>query len=178
MNSHRRTALIGLAAIAAGAAGFAVQRIWRADAPTPNSGAATLLQLTLRDLTGEPQALSQWSNRLLLVNFWATWCAPCREEIPVLVRAQAAFSAKNLQTVGIAIDSAHEVSQFSTKYGINYPVLISGLESIDITRQLGNRAGALPFTVLISAKGELLLTHLGALTDRSIAATLQPHLRG
>ena len=176
MNRVRRAAILGLAAMAAGAGGYALQRVWRAGVPDGRASATALMRLSLLDVTGKSQALSQWSSRLLLVNFWATWCEPCREEIPVLIRAQKIFVGKNLQTVGIAIDSVDKVSEFSAKYEINYPVLMGGLESIDLTRQLGNRAGALPFTVLISPQGELLASHLGALNDTSLEQYLHPHL--
>lgn len=175
MNGKRRSALFALAAVAAAGAGYALQRAWRAEG-TSGQAAATLMRLTLPDLAGKPQALAQWGGRLLLVNFWATWCEPCRDEIPVLLRAQQKYAQKNLQTVGIAIDSADKVSEFSTKYGISYPVLIGGLESIELVRQLGNRAGALPFTVLVSPNGGVLSSHLGALSDQSLATTLSAHL--
>ena len=180
MNTGRRVALIGLAALAAAGAGLALQRVLRSgrDASAGNSAAEALLRLRLPDPTGTPQSMSQWGNHALLVNFWATWCEPCREEIPALVRAQAINAGKNLQIVGIAIDSADKVLEFSTKYSINYPLVIGGLESIDLTRQLGNRAGALPFTVLISPTGTLLASHLGGMNDQSLATFLQPHLGG
>ena len=162
--------------MAAGAAGYALQRVWRAGLTDGHASAAALMRLSLLDVAGKSQALSQWSSRLLLVNFWATWCEPCREEIPALIRAQKIFVGKNLQTVGIAIDSVDKVSEFSTKYGINYPVLMGGLESIYQNRQIGKSARALPFTVLVSPQGELLASHLGALNDTSLEQYLQPHL--
>ena len=178
MNRIRRTALIGMMVIVAGGAGLVVQRAIRSrptDTADPGSAKA-LLGLQLPDLAGKSQPFSQWKGRLLLVNFWATWCGPCREEIPALVRLQGKEEYKNLQIVGISIDSAAKVIDFSTEFKINYPLVIGGLESIDLTRQLGNRAGALPFTVLIAPDGRLLAAHLGGMNDHSLAALLQPHV--
>jgi len=136
----------------------------------------TLLALNLPDLAGRSQPVSQWRGRLLLVNFWATWCEPCREEVPALIRTQAIYGPKNLQIVGISIDSVDKVSEFSRSFKINYPLLVGGLESIDLVRQLGNRAGALPYSVLVSPVGTLLASHLGGMNDQALAAFLQPHL--
>lgn len=178
MNKTRRTALIGIVAIIAGGAGLVAQRAIRSvstDTADPGSAKA-LLGLQFPDLAGKPQAFSQWNGRLLLVNFWATWCGPCREEIPALVRLQGKDEYKNLQIVGISIDSVAKVIDFSAEFKINYPLVIGGLESIDLTRQLGNRAAALPFTVLIAPDGRLLATHLGGMNDHSLAALLKPHV--
>lgn len=178
MNAGRRNALIVVAALAAAAAGYGANRwLRRSGAATPE-GVAQLMDLSLPDATGRPQPMTQWRGRLLLVNFWATWCEPCREEVPALIRSQQANRDKNLQIVGISVDSADKVSEFAKTYSISYPLVIGGLESIELVRTLGNRSGGLPFTVLVSPKGALLATHLGGLTDRSLADFLRPHLPG
>lgn len=176
MNSGRRNALIVVAALAAAAAGYGANRWLRRSGPAETGGVAQLMGLNLPDATGKPQPVAQWRGKLLLANFWATWCEPCREEVPALIRSQQKNRDKNLQIVGISIDSADKVSQFAKTYGISYPLLIGGLESIELVRTLGNRSGGLPFTVLVSPQGQLLATHLGGLTERSLAEFLEPHL--
>jgi thiol-disulfide isomerase/thioredoxin len=182
MKISRRHLLFGLAGIAAGAGGLGLQQWLRqrgADTDKGTSSAAgmsTLLALNLPDLAGKSQPVSQWRGRLLLVNFWATWCEPCREEVPALIRTQAIYGPKNLQIVGISIDSVDKISDFSKSFKINYPLLVGGLESIELVRQLGNRAGALPYSVLVSPGGGLLASHLGGMNDQALATFLQPHL--
>jgi len=164
MADSRRKALAIIAAIAAGAAGFTAHRLWRSSAAAPGAG-ADLHQLSLPDLAGKPQSLGQWKDRILLVNFWATWCEPCREEIPILIKMQTTYAAKDLQIVGISVDSVDKVIDFSVKFKINYPLLIAGYEAIELLRELGNKSGSLPYTVILSRNGAILDTHLGGLTE-------------
>ena len=178
MNASRRNALIVGAGLAAAAAGYGAHRWLRLGGAVKPGGIDQLLALNLPDAEGRPQPVTQWRGKLLLANFWATWCEPCREEVPALIRSQQIHRDKNLQIVGISIDSADKVSQFSKTYGITYPLLIGGLESIELVRALGNRSGGLPFTVLVSPQGRLLASHLGGLTDRTLAEFLAPHLQG
>ncbi len=127
---------------------------------------------TLLDLAAQPQSLSQWKNRVLMVNFWATWCIPCRTEIPALIKIQSLYSAKNVQIVGIALDNPDQVKAFAKSLSINYPVVIGGLESIDLTRAIGNRNGALPFTLILSPGGTVMRSHLGAMTETEMEALI------
>ena len=110
--------------------------------------------MTLPDAGGKPQPMAQWKGKVLVVNFWATWCAPCREEMPEFVRAQSEFGDKGLQFVGIAADSADKVTQFAQEIHLNYPALIGGFGSIELSRTLGNSVMALPFTVVIDRSGQ------------------------
>jgi thiol-disulfide isomerase/thioredoxin len=140
--------------------------------------ATTLLAVSLPDLAGTQQPLGQWKGKLLVVNFWATWCAPCREEMPMFVEAQKTFGDRGLQFVGIAVDEAPKVRQFAAQIGLNYPALIGGYGAMELSRTLGNSLMALPFTIIVGREGEVLLTHLGPLKreqlDRILDQSLSP----
>jgi thiol-disulfide isomerase/thioredoxin len=125
--------------------------------------AATLLALQLPNVDGKDESLAQWRGKLLVVNFWATWCAPCREEMPEFVRFQEEFGAKGLQFVGIAVDDADKVRQFAAEIRLNYPALIGGYGAMELSRTLGNRVMALPFTIVVGRDGKVAHTHLGPL---------------
>jgi thiol-disulfide isomerase/thioredoxin len=136
---------------------------------------APLLALSLPDLDGTLQPLTQWRGKVLVVNFWATWCGPCREEMPEFVRAQREFGPKGLQFVGIAIDQRDKVALFAKEFGLNYPALIGGYDAMDIAKPLGNRLAGLPFTVVLDRQGRIVHTQLGPLKPtllRSIVADL------
>lgn len=152
----RNCVAIGAAAILALAAGIGLALYDRA--PTD---ASALLALSLPDPDGRPQSLAQWRGQVLVVNFWATWCAPCREEMPDLVRAQNEYGAKGLQIVGIAADNADKVQQFAKEIQLNYPALIGGYAAIDLSKELGNSLVALPFTLILDRQGKVAYTHLG-----------------
>ncbi|GIK86021.1 MAG: TlpA family protein disulfide reductase [Burkholderiales bacterium] len=130
--------------------------------------AGTLLAVALPDLAGEQQAIGQWKGKLLVVNFWATWCAPCREEMPMFVEAQKRHGDRGLQFVGIAVDEAAKVRQFADSIGLNYPSLIGGYGAMELSRTLGNSLMALPFTVVVGRDGQVLLTHLGPMKQAQL----------
>jgi len=128
-----------------------------------NASAATLMALTLPDVAGTQTPLAQWKGKLLVVNFWATWCVPCREEMPEFVRAQEEFGDKGLQFVGIAVDESAKIRQFADSIGLNYPALIGGYGAMELSRTLGNQLMALPFTVIVGRDGTIVHTQLGPL---------------
>jgi thiol-disulfide isomerase/thioredoxin len=117
----------------------------------------------LPDDKGVQQALSQWQGKNLVVNFWAPWCGPCVEEMPELSELQKASVNKNIQIIGIGIDSPSNIAEFAKKFKIAYPVYVAGLSGTDLSRQFGNTQGGLPFTVLIGADGQVKKTYLGRL---------------
>ncbi len=167
---RRRTILIGGAAagVAALAAGVAV---FHSTSTAQRDGAA-LLDVVLPDPEGHDQAMAQWRGKILVVNFWATWCAPCREEMPQFVAAQAARGGKGVQFVGIAVDQAAKVVEFSKQIGLNYPVLVGGFGAIELSRSLGNSLSALPFTVIIDRHGRVVQRHLGPLIQPELDRVL------
>ena len=139
---------------------------------TVNAGSAAtpsvIYATSFPDLAGAPQALGQWNQKLLIVNFWATWCAPCIEEIPMLVRMQEKHGAAGLQIVGIAADSLVNSANFAKKIAINYPILPDEARAIEFSKRAGNRLGLLPFSLVLSPAGEIVTTKLGVMTEQEI----------
>jgi thiol-disulfide isomerase/thioredoxin len=125
--------------------------------------AAELLATPLPDLSGRPRRLAEWQGKVVLCNFWATWCAPCRKEIPMLVSLRNEYASQGFEVVGIAVDNAAKVREFSSKYSISYPILIAEASGLDLIRALGNTAGALPFTVMLDRNGAIHSRKLGIL---------------
>ena len=127
------------------------------------SGAADLQVTALPDPTGRTRKLSEWQGKVVLVNFWATWCAPCRDEIPMLVSLREKFSVDGFEIVGIAVDTVPNVREFVDKYQIPYPILMANAEGIGLMQKLGNTAGALPYTVVLDRRGVIVNRKLGIL---------------
>ena len=161
---------IVVVALAAAAAGFGYN-VWRTS-PHGADDAAALKTAKLPDLDGRPQGLEQWQGRVVVVNFWATWCAPCREEIPVLTKLQAKYGARGLQLVGIAIDQPEKIRPYAVEMGMNFPILVGGADAIELTRTLGNRAGALPFTVILDRQGRVVERTVGAVKEAKLEQQL------
>lgn len=164
-----RWAAIGGVAILALGAGiyFAIDHRM----PTPGAIATAALDgLALPDADGKEQRLAQWRGKVVVVNFWATWCAPCREEMPEFIKAQTEFGAKGLQFVGIAVDQPDKVRQFAKEIGLNYPTLVGGFGAMELSRTLGNEVMALPFTIVIDRTGAIVHTQLGPLKPDKLAS--------
>jgi thiol-disulfide isomerase/thioredoxin len=166
------TAVVAALALAAGLY-FGIEQ--RTTAPDP-SAVSALTRADLPDLAGSRTTLERWRGKIVVVNFWASWCPPCREEIPGLMRIQRKFAANGLQVVGIAVDSVEKSRQAAGEMGISYPVLVAEVQIIDVTRRLGNRAGGLPFTVVLDREGRLVTTHLGLLSEAQLEQLVKPLL--
>jgi len=169
--------LFAAVAIAA-TTGGAAYHLWSRDgaaAVAASSGAVVeqVYAARLADLKGGVQTLGQWQGQVLVVNFWATWCAPCREEIPGFVRMQERYGPRGLQFVGVAIDQPDKVAEFSREFHINYPLLMGGLETMELMRQAGNRAGVLPYTLVIARDGKLVSREPGGLKEARLERIIQ-----
>lgn len=147
-----------------------------AQAPSASAASAALFKAGFSDLAGIRQPLSKWRGKVLVVNFWATWCPPCREEIPEFVKLQTKYGAQGVQFVGIAIDETAKVQAFVDEIGINYPILVGDLEAVALSRATGNRLGGLPYTLIVDRAGNIVGTELGGLTTAKLEAILQPLL--
>lgn len=160
-----------LGAFALGAGVWVAQQRYTPD-DTAQAAHLAVWQTTFTDLQGRPQSLSQWRNKMLVVNFWATWCAPCREEIPDLNAIRREYAAKNLEIVGIGIDNAAAMINYTRSVPIDYPIWVGENNALELSRALGNPAGALPYTVVFAPDGTILLRHLGRLPKNKLQAIL------
>ncbi|MGD8999424.1 MAG: TlpA disulfide reductase family protein [Granulosicoccaceae bacterium] len=124
----------------------------------------------LPDLEDRVRSIAEWDGKVMVVNFWATWCPPCRKEVPAFIALQEQYGEQGLQFVGIAIDEKDKVIDFSDTYGVNYPMLVGDLDAIKLGKAYGNRFGALPYSVIINREGKIAFTQRGELT-REIAET-------
>jgi len=129
---------------------------------------STPADFSLPNLDGDIRSLKAWQGKFIVLNFWATWCPPCREEIPSFIALQEQYSSAGLQFVGIAIDDEMPVQAFAMEMGINYPILIAQTDGIDLALQYGNMSGALPFSVLINPDGKIVARHFGILKPEEI----------
>jgi thiol-disulfide isomerase/thioredoxin len=141
-----------------------------------HTASTNLYAQTLNDLSGKPQSLAQWKGKPLLVNFWATWCGPCVQEMPelsALANEEAANEAsKRFNVIGLGIDSPSAMSEFAAKHNIKYPLYVGGMGGTELSRAFGNTNGGLPFTVLIGADGQVRKTYLGKLKFDELKADL------
>jgi thiol-disulfide isomerase/thioredoxin len=122
----------------------------------------------LQDLNGKTRNLSEWQGKIILINFWATWCSPCRKEIPELSRIQKEMGNNNLQIIGIAIDDADAVRDFMKHVEVNYPVLTGDEHTPEWAEQLGNKLAALPFSVVLDQSGKQVDAHMGILDREKV----------
>lgn len=119
------------------------------------------IDVPMDNLEGGTSSVGDWAGKPRLVNFWATWCAPCLREIPLLRSLQEAQNPPGLQVIGVAHDEMPSVREFALETPFNYPVLVGELEAVAAANSFGVELMALPFTLVISADGELVNAHIG-----------------
>ena len=163
MTSGPRRTWLALAAVGAAAGGLGAWSAWRHYSPdAPEAGVTDLLFALNLPGTDDPAIdLGQWRGKPLVVNFWATWCAPCVEEMPELSALQQQFQAKGLQVLGIGIDSPENIRKFSEQRPVVYPLFIAGAGGSELSRRFGNSSGGLPYTVVIDRNGRVQTRIIG-----------------
>lgn len=130
---------------------------------------------TLSDLSGETRSAADWRGEILVLNFWASWCKPCREEIPMLIRAQKELDDRGVQIVGLAVDRRKPVQRFVEQYDVNYPVLLPMADTMRLQKAMGGGAG-LPFTVVVDRGGRIHARVAGRIERKRLDALLAPLL--
>ena len=167
-DTNRRSILYAGVALGAAAVGAGVA--WQRQVATRLS-AEVLSQLWAAEFetpSGETLSMQALQGRALVINFWATWCTPCIEEMPLIDAFFRQNDSKGWQVVGLAIDQPSRVRQFLSQFPVAYPIGLAGLNGTELSKLLGNDVGGLPFTVVLDAKGGLIQRHMGKLTPNDI----------
>lgn len=190
MTRYQKILLTLLVAAALGA-GFSLRHILNPSAPPAASPDSTAIPdrrpvatpetvvgkprpaFTLPDLNNRPHSIAEWDGHPLLINFWATWCEPCRKEIPAFIKARKRYADQGLEIIGVAIDLPGMVSEYADEMDIHYPLLYGQENAIDINYRYGNQTGALPYSVFVDADGIIRHAHTqGALDTTQLDALL------
>lgn len=145
--------------------------------PVATLSAGALYTTSFPDLEGKVHALGEWQGKVMVLNLWATWCEPCREEIPVMVKLQQKYRDQGLTFIGLAMDDKAPVEKFAKEMGINYPILLGDIAIGDFGRRLGNKNGGLPYTAIIDRSGKIITTKLGGVDEKFLEQELQPLLQ-
>lgn len=178
MRRHARLAIVGVIALAAGIAAFGVSRVLLApEPPAPEPIRPAVIpevrpDVTLADRDGKPRSLSEWDGKPLVINFWATWCAPCRREIPMLNALATEQAAEGVEVIGIAIDFREDVLKYLEKMPIDYTVLIGEQDGMAAARAFGMESIGLPFTAFTDRRGRIATIHVGELHREQAAVIL------
>jgi len=130
-------------------------------AEAPSLIGSNLPEYRLLSLDGVRENGNQWLGKVQVINFWATWCPPCKREIPTLIELQNDYNDRGLQVIGIALDEADAVAKYVKEHGINYPTLAGDDDVVDVSVQLGNDLGILPYTVIADRSGKISFIRYG-----------------
>jgi thiol-disulfide isomerase/thioredoxin len=164
----KKTIAVALLMIVIAAGGYLLRSYLSVQQTSPVLVEDAKIEFTLTDLDGNARTLSEWRGQALLVNFWATWCAPCRREIPLLKQTQAKQSENHLQVIGIAVDFRDDVEAFAREAHFNYPILVGQEDAMAAAEASGVDFVGMPFTLLVAADGRLIKAHLGEIVAEHI----------
>jgi thiol-disulfide isomerase/thioredoxin len=167
--------VVALASFLAG--GLAYYWLQPASGPdTVGKRPVELHSIPLDGLDGEQTLLGDWSGEILVVNFWAPWCAPCRREIPALIEVGQQYAARGVRILGIAFDNPEQVRRFAADYGIDYPLFLAGKRSAMYNAAFDNPSGSLPYTALLDGGLRIVYRHNGELRAETLKNELDKRL--
>lgn len=153
---------------------------WRSDTPVakpmpvdPDRAVNPLAALQLTTLSGGPVDKSAWVAKVVVANYWATWCTPCRAEMPEFSALHAAYAGRGVQFLGITLDTADNVAGFVKQIPVSYPLLLAPQSAIEATVALGNTPQALPFTVIVDRAGKVAAVRLGRYRQNELEAEIK-----
>jgi len=148
---------------------FFIFRFSAADAPATTQA---LFAASFPDAKNKPQKLSQWRGKVIVLNFWASWCPPCREEMPAFDVLQTKYASKNVQFVGISAEDVNKLNQFSTEVKVSYPLLAGDFDAMSLAQYLGNDKSILPYTVVVDKSGKIVRIWFGIVDNSELEKTL------
>ena len=148
---------------------------WKQSQKTPQmQHPIPLMEFSLADISGNIRSISEWQGKILIINFWATWCPPCLKEIPEFIELQSEYAEQNVQFIGIAIDKPHLVDDYLSFIDINYPILIAETEGGKLSHKLGNTFDAIPYTVIVNQQSQIIFRHPGELSKQKLHGLIEP----
>ena len=178
----KNTLIFIAAIIIAGSSGFALQKYLnqpqiQPQIQTQNNPAIGQQrpEFAAADLSGQLRNIKEWDGKVILLNFWATWCPPCLKEIPDFIELQKTYGEQGLQIIGIAVDDEQAVREYATETGMNYPTMVVESEGVGLAKRYGNGIGALPYSVIINRDGEISDTIMGELSKMRAKELMEEH---
>jgi len=170
----KNTLIFIVAIIIAGGSGFALQKYLNPKQSNTNPAIGNQRpEFAAMDLNKQLRNIKEWDGKIIFLNFWATWCPPCKKEIPAFIELQEAYGDQGFQIVGIAIDDEVAIAEFADKVGINYPTLVVQADGVGLSKRYGNGIGTLPYTVIINRDSEISNTFMGELSKKRALELLE-----
>jgi len=189
MENRKFIIVIISVALLAAVGGYYMQQWWRTggtlvridnsaqNTPTENSDSKEKRpDFTLLDIKNKSRSISEWDNKVILINFWATWCPPCVREVPTLDKLNTDFKDKGFVVIGIAIDSLDAVVDFVDPLDLKYPILLAEQQGIELSQAYGNRLGILPFSIIVDRQGFIIHQQPGEITYEQVVELIKPLL--
>ncbi|HEX5539622.1 MAG TPA: TlpA disulfide reductase family protein [Methylophilaceae bacterium] len=171
---YKKIAVVVIALLIAGLLAIAVYHYSAATSEEPAPSSTALFAATLPDAQGRQQPLKQWRGKILVVNFWATWCPPCREEMPELSQLQDQYRDRNVVVIGISTENVAQIRDFAKTLQVSYPLLAGDMEAMNLGALLGNDKSVLPYTIVIKPDGSIAKSHFGRINKALLEQTLLP----
>jgi thiol-disulfide isomerase/thioredoxin len=179
--------LFAVVIIVAGGAGFSVQRYLQDDSRNlppvmpkkitrSDVVGTTRPPFELKDLDGTLRNVDEWNGKVLLVNFWATWCPPCKREMPAFIELREKYAEQGFEIIGIALDDKDSVQDFVDTLGVEYPIFAADHAGLELSRLYGNNISALPFSVFVGRDGKIRLAKAGEISKQQAEKIIQPLL--